>query len=180
MKKHRSLTIRRPGWTLLEVALMSCVGTAVAGMATVLLTRYMGLNQAQLRQTHESQELRRLTRQVRDDAHAASGATSSEPAKLTLTLGPTRKVTYFAQDNFIERTLSEDEKDVARDSFDISPRGAVHWKTPPAGESGQIVITLEPAVADSGAPLPSAADQAPLEIVANLGTDHRAIEQEAK
>jgi prepilin-type N-terminal cleavage/methylation domain-containing protein len=118
---------RRPGWTLVEMLVVSTVLTILlAIVATVTHTMY----RAQRSTRHDVTSRRILTRlslQLRDDVHAARQAKVG-PAEggeqtdlLSLERGPQQTIQYVFHSDVgeIERTVRKGETRVARDTFPL-------------------------------------------------------------
>jgi prepilin-type N-terminal cleavage/methylation domain-containing protein len=162
---------RRRGLFLIEMLIVMTVGSALAGIAVLMLYALMLSHDAGREHLENCRSISRLAEQFRGDVHSMQ-KTSADGIETEIELLPEAasdaKVRYQCLDGRVDRSELQGEKTVRQESYMLGPDMEASIKTQAQGDASIISISISPKPQTE-----NLHHATPLRIEALLGLDRR-------
>lgn len=164
-------TAPQSGFTLVEMLAAIAVGSAMLGVAVGVLHLLLRLERDGRQELRYRNTVARLSRQFRDDAHAAVDFQRAPPEAWQLTLPDDRVVRYECSAEELTRTELSGERPISREAYALGPAASVSIES--IGDEAASLVRLKIVPDDAPDAEPGVSET---QIDAVLGRDHRFIE----
>lgn len=150
-------SVRRGGFTLVELVVVLAIVVVLAALLTMLLSALLKAQQQALLRARQRTEYARLDAILRNDVHAATEVILKSPTKCELSNAQGQQLIFELRDESLHRLGRKDDTWATADTFYLRPGTQVNFRV--ATENGRSLLQLNldlPAEAN-----PASARQAP-------------------
>lgn len=163
----------RRAYTLIEMVAVMGIGAIMLGIGISMIHLLLAADREQQRAVRTTFQMSRLSRQLRDDIHAAAGAEVQEApqTELALTTDDGRRIVYTADAHVLTRIAPGVEDEMSREDYRFPPETTLWFSRDEKPALVRLSIGLP--ARNGGQNARSAGLSRPATIEALLGRDRR-------